>query len=456
MFKNQREDYRILYNIILGLTVLTLIVIVTLLTQRIQRDTQNEVVVALELEHDLSVFFANIQDLELGQRGYLLTLDSSYLEKYEFALSKVKSSLEDVNIRLKLTKIAPSRIDNLSKMVDQKIEELERSILLLKNGNVTLALEFAKEEGGRKLTKSIREEVDLIYMEQNENINFSKKQNARLVTFSKAFTIIGTLFLFGIATLVFLIVRPLINQLFESRNREQDNNKLLAEKNEQLEHFAFIASHDLKEPLRSIRGFIGALKEDYGDQLDAEGQQYLSFIEKAGGRMSDLVNGLLTFSRLGRTSAPSKVDLLSVLNGIKKDLDFLIKEKSAEVVVQSLPTIFCMKTEIRQLFQNLINNAIKFSAKDRSPLITIAAKENQNDWEFTVSDNGIGIDEKNKTEIFKMLTKVHHESEYEGQGLGLAFCKKIVEQHKGKIWVESEIGKGSQFIFTVSKTLEQE
>ena len=453
MFKNQREDHRILYIIILGLTIVSLIATVAILTQRMQRNAQNGLIRALELEHDLSVFFTNIQDIESGQKGFLLTGDSTYLKNYKRSISKIDTTLSQVIEKLEQTNVAPSRITNLTKLVKDKTEELQSSFQLMSvNGRYT-ATKFKKRGVGKNLTDTIREEVDKIYEEQNNNIKSSKAKEAKYVMLSRAFTIIGTIFIFGMAILVFTIVRPLIQQLYESREREQANNRLLAEKNEQLEHFAFIASHDLKEPIRSIRGFIQALKEDYGEQLDADGQQYISFIEKAGARMSNLIDGLLRYSRLGRASNPTKVDLMSILKGIKKDLEALTAENSAQIIAQNMPEITCMKTEIRQLFQNLIHNAIKFSARGRSPIISISAREKPDEWEFCVSDNGIGIEEKNKAEIFKMLTKVHHESEYSGQGLGLAFCKKIVEQHNGRIWVESEFGAGSQFFFTVSKSL---
>ena len=454
MFKNQREDHRILYIIISGLTIVTLIVTVALLTQNMQRNAQNELIGALELEHGLGVFFTNIQDIESGQKGYLLTGDSTYLKNYNLSISKIETSLNQVINKLEQADVDPSRISNLTHLIKEKIEELKSSSQLMSIDGRYTATEIKRKGVGKNLTETIREEVDKIYEEQSENIAKGKAKEAKYVMFSRAFTIIGTIIIFGMAILVFAIVRPLIQQLYKSREREQANNKLLAEKNEQLEHFAFIASHDLKEPIRSIRGFIQALKEDYGEQLDDDGQQYISFIEKAGARMSNLIDGLLRYSRLGRASNPTKVNLRSILKGIKKDLEALTTEKSAQIIAKELPEIVCMKTEMRQLFQNLIHNAIKFAAKDRPPVITISAKEKPDEWEFCVSDNGIGIEEKNKAEIFKMLTKVHHESEYSGQGLGLAFCKKIVEQHKGRIWVESELGAGSQFFFTVSKSLE--
>jgi len=225
----------------------------------------------------------------------------------------------------------------------------------------------------------------------------------------------------------------------------------LTDKNTALEHFAYIASHDLKEPLRTVNSFVDVIKEEYGTTTDEELDTYFVFIEQSLTRMREMINGLLNYSQIGISRKFQSLDFNELLAEVAKDLEILIKEKKATIQSSDLPAVVCLKVEIKQLFQNLITNAIKFQPPDNRPIISISWRELPDSWEFCVADNGIGITAKKQKEIFQMFTKLHLPSKYEGYGIGLAFCKKIVELHNGKIWVESSVGSGSQFYFTIQK-----
>ncbi|CAM1369828.1 Signal transduction histidine kinase [Tenacibaculum litoreum] len=225
--------------------------------------------------------------------------------------------------------------------------------------------------------------------------------------------------------------------------------KTLEQKNQELEQFSYITSHDLQEPLRTISSFSEILYDEYHDQLDSNAKQLFLFIKKATHRMSSLIKNLLDYSRLGRQREISKVNCNLLVNDIIDDLNSTIKQSKATIKQSNLPIINAYPIELRLLFQNLISNAIKFSKKDVSPQISIKAKKKDHAWKFYVKDNGIGIPEQFQKKIFSIFQRLHTENEYEGTGIGLAHCQKIVGMHGGEIGVKSKPGKGSTFFFTI-------
>jgi len=222
-------------------------------------------------------------------------------------------------------------------------------------------------------------------------------------------------------------------------------------KNTQLERFAYITSHDLKEPMRVVNCFIGVIKEEYKAKSDNNLKTYFAHIDQSLNRMREMVNGLLRYSQIGKSNNFRTVNLNRLITTVETDLSLLIKDHKATIQYNELPAINGLKLEIKQLFQNLIANAIKFHLPNTPPLITLSCRKIPNFWEFCITDNGIGIPENKCQEIFQMYSKLHIPTEYKGYGIGLAFCQKIVEIHNGKIWVESAIGKGSKFYFTITR-----
>lgn len=234
------------------------------------------------------------------------------------------------------------------------------------------------------------------------------------------------------------------------REAEQANAKL-ERKNRELEQFAYVTSHDLQEPLRTTSGFVEALQQQYKGQLDERADKYLGFVADASNRMKTVIRDLLEFSRLGAKGELQKVDCNLVLQNIRADLAMVIGEAKADIQAETLPVINGYPTEIKLLFQNLITNAIKFRKKDVVPLIAISALNMESHWEFAFSDNGIGIDKKYSEKIFVIFQRLHNRTEYEGSGIGLAHCKKIVELLGGQIWLDSIPGEGTTFYFTIPK-----
>lgn len=231
-------------------------------------------------------------------------------------------------------------------------------------------------------------------------------------------------------------------------------NKELERKNKELEQFAYVASHDLQEPLRTTSGFVDLLCQQYKSKLDDKADKYLSYISQSATRMRVLIADLLEYSRIGNKQELHAVDCNTILNDVLADLNAVITETGATISVDRLPVIQAYPVEIKLLFQNLILNAIKFRRKSVPPNIVVRVVRRGNDWQFMVSDNGIGIAREHHERIFIIFQRLHTRSEYEGTGIGLSHCKKIVELHKGKIWLDSEPGKGSTFYFSIPQLAE--
>src|SRR5579862_476172 len=225
----------------------------------------------------------------------------------------------------------------------------------------------------------------------------------------------------------------------------------LESKNKELEQFAYVASHDLQEPIRTTSGFVELLKKQYYGRLDENADKYIDYILQSSDRMKVLIKDLLDYSRIGRQKETMLVDCSVMLKEVLADMDRSIRESETLIVREELPILKAYPTELKLLFQNLIANSIKFRKPGRPPLIDISAVQKNNLWEFIIRDNGIGIDEKYHERIFVIFQRLHTRTEYEGSGIGLAHCKKIAELHDGKIWVDSVPGEGSVFHFTINE-----
>lgn len=248
----------------------------------------------------------------------------------------------------------------------------------------------------------------------------------------------------------------IIENIEKNKKTEQtleQKNKELTQINQELENFAYVASHDLQEPLRTITSFIQILEKKYSNKLDKNGLQFMGFVVEGAKRMQTLIHDLLEYSRINRfNNAYEKVDLNDVFTTVNRVLKEKIEINDALVMSENLPTIYGSKLQLTQMFQNLIDNAIKFRGK-KKPEILISVKNLNDKWEIIFKDNGIGISQEYFQRIFVIFQRLHTLEEYGGTGIGLAICKKIVERHGGDIWVESNPGKGSVFHLTLAKNL---
>ncbi|MDP3470270.1 MAG: ATP-binding protein [Algoriphagus sp.] len=242
-------------------------------------------------------------------------------------------------------------------------------------------------------------------------------------------------------------------ELFANKRNLEILNEDLVVKNRELERFTSIASHDLQEPLRTIGNMTQLISTRYYANIDDQGKKILDYVTAATNRMTMLIKGLLDFSRIGVKRVIQNVDCQNVVQTLIIDLDTLLKTSQSKVIFNELPIVMGNPIELRILFQNLISNAIKFKKKDVPAIIELTAKDQIKHVEFCIKDNGIGIDQSNFEKIFLIFQRLHKIEQYEGIGLGLAYCRKVVELHGGKIWVNSTIGVGTSFYFTLKKSL---
>ena len=240
--------------------------------------------------------------------------------------------------------------------------------------------------------------------------------------------------------------------LLEQSGQIAVQNEQLRQVNEELRQFAFITSHDLKEPLRMIGSFTQIIENQYFEKLGKESEVYFKFIKEGVGRMSALLDALLQYATIGKSEIELEpVDIGDVVRMARANLKINIEETDANILCIEMPTVPSVQSLLIQLFQNLIGNAIKFRRPSGRPIILISAEEKTDHWVFSVEDNGIGIENNDIERIFTIFQRLHKRSEYEGTGIGLAICSKIVTQLGGRIWVESVKGQGSTFSFTLPK-----
>ncbi|MCU0347203.1 MAG: ATP-binding protein, partial [Saprospiraceae bacterium] len=241
-------------------------------------------------------------------------------------------------------------------------------------------------------------------------------------------------------------------QLVEAQSEKLSEQLHMLEKSyTELEQFSYIASHDLKSPLRTIASYAGLLRRRYSKQFDTDANEFIDYIVKAASHMNDIIRDLLEYAGINKERELESVDMHEIITLVMQNLSGEISESQAEITTNKLPIITAHRTGVLQLFQNLIANAIKFRSEKRS-CISVQAEDCGAYWQFTVADNGLGLDESFQEKAFLPFQRVNY-LDRPGTGMGLAICKKIVHLHKGKIWYESQIGAGTTFYFTFAKNL---
>ena len=251
-----------------------------------------------------------------------------------------------------------------------------------------------------------------------------------------------------------LTIQQMQRTLLEQNARLEKLNEELKKSNAELEQFAYIASHDLKSPLQAILGYAHALNWKYEKDIDPNGKRYIDLIVKAAWRMKDLIDDLLSYSRVRTENQDFEpIECQIIVSEVLNNLQAEISESKASIIHSELPKLMGDRTQIMQLFQNLISNAIKFHRPDEAPIVKISAElKDDREWVVGIHDNGIGIAAENFDRIFEIFQRLHSYKEYPGNGIGMTICKKIVERHGGRIWLESQVGVGTSFYFTLPST----
>jgi signal transduction histidine kinase len=409
----------------------------------------------------LESLFSVVKDAETGHRGYQLTHDTTFLEPYYRSVASLE---EDIRI-----------LDSL--LLDQQEQRRRKDSvkeLILKQYNIIKSILDNEDESpygmtryemnllklGKQNMDSIRQQIGI--MRSEEKLFLAKRLvDAQGTERTAPITLlIYALFALGGVSLLFAFLAA---ELSKRRKAEQElsmHAKDLKRSNEELEQFAYVASHDLQEPLRKIRAFGDRLETTYKEQLGESGRDYVDRMQSAASRMQTLIDDLLSFSMLSRVKREEEVDLNEILTEVREDLEILLGRAAATVTHSHLPTISGDRGQLKRLFQNLISNAIKFRHPDRTPAVEIECLKVRRDeipslngtpnlleyHRITVSDNGIGFDEKYSDRIFVIFQRLHGRSSYEGTGIGLAICRKIVTNHNGFIAAKGVEGEGARLI----------
>ncbi|RMB59183.1 hypothetical protein EAX61_08990 [Dokdonia sinensis] len=405
-------------------------------------------------------------------RGYILTKDEEYRIDYKVEINKIQPIIDVLQSKIQDNDVQMKSLSTLNELINERILIMDENIKSYVVGSASENINRSNRDEVKGLIKSIENLRDTMLMEENMLLEERKSTADLIYIIGLILIIIGLGIMFFSLFMLRKRLFPLFLMMEESNDmlsdmvtsrdeeiKEKEKQVLINEdlllqmedKNKQLNQFAYIASHDLQEPLRTVDNFIDIFEEEYKDKLDEEAGQYFGFIKGATSRMKDLITGLLNYSRLGKSGVKADVFLNELITNIKEDLSVRINERGVVITQDDLPKVNGYPVELRQLFMNLINNAIKFTPPERSPKIHIAYKELKSFHEFKIIDNGLGIKEEHIDKIFNMFTRLHSAKDYEGTGIGLAFCQKIIELHRGKISVTSTLGEGSTFKFTLKK-----
>jgi signal transduction histidine kinase len=262
----------------------------------------------------------------------------------------------------------------------------------------------------------------------------------------------GTLTRLPVAVRRAMKEKELSEQRQAAERKQREYMEELRRSNAELEQFAYVASHDLQEPLRMVASYTELLAERYKGKLDDQADKYISYAVDGAKRMQRLIHDLLAYARVSSQAKPLKpTDSSAVLATVVRQLQGVIEKNGANVVFGTMPVVNADETQLGQVFQNLIGNAIKFH-RDKPPQVEVRADASGEMWDFVVADNGIGIPKDSSSRIFQMFQRLHTREEYEGSGIGLAISKRIVERHGGRIWFDSEPGQGTTFHFTIPKS----
>ncbi|MBT0810299.1 PAS domain S-box protein [Litoribacter ruber] len=379
-------------------------------------------------EEGLTVYFKDITKEKLAELELL---------KFKKVIENSQEAISIINIQPKSIYLNPTFEKNLQ--LNSKELEGFGEINLYENKQKGAAI-FEKLFDG----EFVKEEVDLLN-QAGEILHYSLSagpiydDNGKLVA------------IYGIHADISERIKN-ENRLKELNRKLETHAKELARSNAELEQFAYVASHDLQEPLRMVTSFLNLLEKKYKEQLDDKGRKYIYFAVDGAKRMRQIILDLLEYSRVGRMEDKfEKVDMNGILEEIRSLHRQQIAETSAKILADSLPTLTIPKAPIRQVFHNLINNGLKYQAPGNRPVIKIQWKELADHFEFSIEDNGIGFNPEYREKVFVIFQRLHQREEYSGTGMGLAVTRKIIENLKGKIWVDSKEGIGSTFYFTIPK-----
>ena len=416
------------------------------------------------LASSVSRILSLCKDAEIGERGFLLTGDDRYLAPLKQANAWFPGESRLCRTYARDRPALQQKVEHIIALAQKRLAEVNQVLDTQRAKGFTAALELAKSGDAFGTMDLVRNNVYELATEINRQQS-SYLDHERTLNRS-AFV----LFMVGTAVMIVVLV-ALYNALLhfiqgrdaaqaqlqtlntELEGRIDERTHELKQTNEELQQFAYVASHDLQEPLRTITSFTQLLATRYRGKLDEDADEFIGYIVSSSRRMTDLINGLLALVRLRKAGQPTTpISFEELLEDAKASLQAAIRESRAEIQHGPLPTLIVDRVQFSQLLQNLISNAIKYR-REEGPVIRIEAKRDGSDWIFSVADNGQGFDQQYAERIFALFQRLHSR-DVEGTGMGLSISRKILERHGGRIWAESTPGVGSTFHFSLPVSLE--
>lgn len=436
---------------------------------------QRSVAATLGTINTITDTYAALLNAETGQRGYLLTGEAKYLEPFHGGIKRVRQLLKELEQETTGLRAQQALVEQLEVAINAKIEELHTVMAKLQeNGLAQIPMGLSSSQGKPKMDQ-VRDLINLLKKEQYALLTQRTAEAMKSRRSALATLVTSTAVSLLLVILIYYVVRS-SNRLREklTHNLQKANDDLetkvqerttalshyaneLGRNNRELQDFAFVASHDLQEPLRKIRAFGNRLQQKCASELGEQGADYINRMQAAAERMSRLINDLLAFSRAATKGTPFRSTALNkILEDVLDDLEVAIDESHAEITLDDLPVIEADATQMHQLFQNLLGNAIKFRHAHTPPRIRVTKSTYdtlkvgnivvEDVCEITIADNGIGFDQQFIERIFTPFQRLHGQDKYTGTGIGLAVCHRIVERHQGILTAESVPGEGSRFI----------
>ncbi len=457
---NTRRRLAVLFFVPLAFSLLFFVV--TTLSEH----TDVELLQIENINSSVSLLRSLANDIESGERGYLLTGDERFLTPFQNARASLESQ---INTARRYAQDQPRDIQDdlvgLAGALRQRTAIAEHTVEVAQTGSRERGVELALSGEGDRAMNSIRLGINKLQSRLTTEER-GLLDHQRGLNHSSFFV-----FLFGTAILIVVLQRlyratvSYLDQRDSSDSRLHELNLSLEAQveertrdlrivNEELQQFAYVASHDLQEPLRTITSFSQLLESRYKGQLDADADEFIGYIVVSAKRMTDLINGLLTLVRLRRAGQPVEpVSFADILKDATISLQAATRETNAQITHGDLPELVVDRVQFSQVLQNLISNAIKYRSA-AAPRVHVSAVRDDSHWVFSVADNGRGFDPQFAERIFGLFQRLHNRESIEGTGMGLSIARKVVERHGGRIWAESVESKGSKFFFSLPVSLE--
>jgi signal transduction histidine kinase len=416
----------------------------------------------------VDLVLTDLLNAETGERGFILTGEASFLGPYNEALARVNGDVKKLRELTSDNPIEQGNMDRVEPLISERLGMLRDRIEIRKKEGLIPGAEIVRQGPGKEYMDKIRAQLSEMKQEENRLLALRTEEAAKSSRNTRTVIVTGEVLAVAFLCLAGMVVAQEIGQRrraeMEVRTLNADlerrvadrtaelseRAKELARSNSELQQFAYVASHDLQEPLRMVASFTQLLAKRYSEKLDDDAREFINYAVDGATRMQTLISDLLNYSRVGTQGKPLvPTDCDALLKRVVESIQFKIEESGAKIECDPMPMVMADSQQLGQLFQNLLTNAIKFHGEE-PPHVWISAERIGIDWKISVRDNGIGISQEHSDRIFIIFQRLHTKTEYPGTGIGLAICKKIVERHGGRIWVEPSAGRGSTFCFTIA------